>query len=111
MNDEDITSAFILHRSSLIMPTDIGRDHLLPERPVVRPAIPPAHGMPDILAPEGVGQLLVCPCGAVVTPDRHDDIKTSDLLRQLPFLQAAHNIERIVVVDLLVVIAVEEAVD
>jgi len=48
--------------------------------------------------------------GAVVAPDRNNDIQLADLLGQLALLQAAHDVDRVMVVHLLVVVAVEEAV-
>src|SRR5215211_2667977 len=93
------------------LPTDIGRDHLLPERPIVRPAIPPAHGVPDILAPERVGKVAVGLRGAILTPDRHDNFKAANIVQQLPILEAAHNIERIVIMNLFIMVAIEKTMN
>src|SRR6476661_6835507 len=95
----------------LLLSANIGCDHLLPERPIVRPAIPPAHRVPDILAPERVGEVAVGLRGAILAPNRHNDLKAANLVQQLPILETAHDIERIVVVNLLVVIAFEEAMN
>src|SRR5262245_52774619 len=52
-----------------IVSRDVQVHHLLPKRPIVRPAVPNTQGMPDALVPEHLREGLVSPEHSVITAD------------------------------------------
>src|SRR5450755_491357 len=59
------------------MTVDVLVDHLFPERPVMRPAIPDAQGVPDLFAPQDARHLLVARTRGIIAPNRQGDIHAS----------------------------------
>src|SRR5688572_29564559 len=58
-----------------VRPADVQPDHVLPVRPVVRPAVPEPERVPDALRPEPVREVLVARPHGIVAADRHDDLQ------------------------------------
>src|SRR5262245_13893387 len=57
-----------------IVSADVEREHLVPKRPVVGPAVPQTQGVPDSLLPQRRGKPLVGFTQAVVAAHRQNNV-------------------------------------
>src|SRR5262245_8669569 len=90
----------------LIVPADVHRQHALPHGPVVRHTVPQSQCVADTLRPQRVRQPLVAVLKSVVSSDGEDDI---EMAISPGVLLAGDEVDRVVEVDGVAVIAVGEA--
>src|SRR5689334_14127498 len=93
------------------MSADVERNHLLPVRPVVRPAIPDAERVANALAPQDSGELPVVLTHRVVLTDREDDVLTPKRREAPRVVLVLHEVERVAGVDGVVRVTAREPLD
>lgn len=86
-------------------------DHILPVGPVVRPAVPDAQRVPDVLLPQDLRKILGGPAQRLGLAGGQDDVHAPHLLQPPRVVLVFDELHRVVEVDVVVVVPVGPVAD
>src|SRR4051812_12955961 len=90
-----------LGMTALVVPPNVQANHLFPDRPVVRVAVPDAQRVPDPLLPEDPRELPIVLIHRVALPDREDEVLRPERGQASRIVLVLHEVERVAGVDVL----------
>src|SRR5262249_59067351 len=93
---------------SLIMSANIQLDHLLPIRPIMRPAIPQSQCVPDVVSPQRFRKLLIRAAIGIVPAGGENDVHPPERREARWIVLVGNEVAGVVEVAVGVVIAADE---
>src|SRR6476620_6619918 len=93
------------------MSADIQANHLLPDRPIVRVAVPGAKRVADSLAPQDSGKRAIVLVHRIALPNRENQILILERRQPSGIMLMLHEIERVARVYVRVRRAIRETLD